>query len=353
MKGIAFIPFSAKKDRNQMNIGLTYDLKSEYLAMGYSAEETAEFDRDDTITALEEALRAKGHETDRIGNAKRLVARLAGGDRWDLVFNIAEGLHGIGREAQVPAILDLYQIPYTFSDPLVMSLSLHKGMTKQVVAGFGFPTAAFLTAETAADARRVSFDPPYFIKPVAEGTSKGVTPDSVIRDRKHLEAACAEMIRRFDQPVLVERYLPGREFTTGILGTGGDAKILGTMEVRLSEEADSDFYSYENKIRYEEVVRYDLARPENDPVVAAAENLALGIWRALGCRDAGRMDFRCDASGRPVFLEVNPLAGLNPHHSDLPILCRLLNLPYADLIHAILASAEKRVATVSPPNGTR
>jgi len=116
-----------------MIIGLTYDLRSDYLAMGFGEEETAEFDRAETIDALEAAIRELGHECERIGNAWRLIELLVQGRRWDLVFNIAEGLRGIGREAQVPAILDLYDIPYTFSDPMVMSLTLHKGMTKRAV----------------------------------------------------------------------------------------------------------------------------------------------------------------------------------------------------------------------------
>lgn len=336
-----------------MKIGLTYDLRSEYLAMGYSDEETAEFDRDDTIDALENALHAIGHETDRIGSGKKLIERLAAGDRWDLVFNIAEGLHGIGREAQVPAILDLYEIPYTFSDPLVMSLSLHKGMTKQVVGGFGYPTAAFIVVSSEKETSQIKFAPPYFIKPVAEGTSKGVTPDSLIRDRDQLAAACRRMIHQFHQPVLVERYLPGREFTTGILGTGASAKILGTMEVHLAAGADSEIYSYDNKKRYEDVVKYRLVRPEDDPTVTEAEKMALGIWQALGCRDAGRMDFRCDDQGRPIFLEVNPLAGLHPKHSDLPILCNLMGIPYDDLIKTILSSAEKRLTGNSGTDKSR
>src|SRR5688572_11176822 len=115
-----------------MGIGITYDLRSEYLAAGYGEEETAEFDRPDTIDAIAAALGELGHQPDRIGNVRQLMARLVEGDRWDLVFNICEGLHGLGREAQVPAILDVYDVPYTFSDPLVMSLCLHKGLTKTV-----------------------------------------------------------------------------------------------------------------------------------------------------------------------------------------------------------------------------
>ena len=124
-----------------MKIGLTYDLRSDYLAAGYSEEETAEFDREDTIEAIENALSDLGHQPERIGHARRLVEALCQGHRWDLVFNIAEGMRGMGREAQVPAILDVYGIPYTFSDPLVMSLTLHKGMTKQILRDAGLPTA--------------------------------------------------------------------------------------------------------------------------------------------------------------------------------------------------------------------
>ena len=326
-----------------MNIGLTYDLRSEYLAMGYSDDETAEFDRDDTIVAIERALRALGQKTDRIGNARKLTERLVRGDRWDLVFNIAEGLKGFAREAQVPAILDLYEIPYTFSDPLIMSLTLHKGMTKQVVKERGYPTPDFKVVEHPMDAATISLNPPYFVKPVAEGTGKGITGRSIIRDRKQLGGACRDLLDQYRQPVLVEQYLPGREFTVGILGTGPDAEILGTLEVILLEGAEKSVYSYINKEHCEEVVEYRLALPDKDPSVREAEVVALATWRVLGCRDGGRVDLRCDENGRPYFLEVNPLAGLHPEHSDLPILCTHLGIPYVQLIHRILASAAARV----------
>ena len=148
----------------RLTIGLTYDLRSEYLAEGFSEEETAEFDRDDTVAAIEAALQALGHRTERIGHGRSLAAALVAGRRWDLVFNIAEGLYGIGREAQVPALLDMYRIAYTFSDPLVMSLTLHKGMTKRVIRDAGVPTADFIVAETPAAARSAAFGGPYFVK---------------------------------------------------------------------------------------------------------------------------------------------------------------------------------------------
>jgi D-alanine-D-alanine ligase len=326
-----------------MKIGLTYDLRSDYLAAGYDELETAEFDRDDTIDALETAIKGLGHRTDRIGNARRLIERLARGNRWDLVFNIAEGINGIGREAQVPAILDIYNIPYTFSDPLVMSLTLHKGLTKRVIRDARIPTSDFCMVEKEGDERLVTFPPPYFIKPVAEGTGKGVSPRSILHHHRDLASACRAMGHTYNQPVLVERYLSGREFTVGIIETGGAAEILGTVEVILLAGAEKGVYSYVNKERCEELVQYRSVRSSEEPLVKKTEDIALNAWQVLGCRDAGRVDIRCDETGHPYFLEINPLAGLHPDHSDLPIICKEIPLPYEVLIERILASALKRI----------
>jgi D-alanine-D-alanine ligase len=326
-----------------MTIGLTYDLRSEYLAMGYSELDTAEFDREDTVVSIENAIHALGHKTERIGHAKQLAAVLVAGKRWDLVFNIAEGLHGIGREAQVPSLLDLYEIPYTFSDPMVMSLTLHKGMTKRVIRDAGIPTSDFRVVETEADIDTIAFEPPFFIKPVAEGTGKGTSPDSIVNDRSKLKDTCMRCIADYRQPALVEPYLSGREFTVGILGTGQKAQVLGTVEVHLNETAEAGVYSYINKEKCEELVVYRLAWAKDDPTVAQAEAVSLAAWRTLGCRDAGRIDIRCDKNGRPLFMEVNPLAGIHPEHSDLPIICNQLGIPYITLIDRIIASASARI----------
>ncbi|GAB4336571.1 MAG: ATP-grasp domain-containing protein [Desulfobulbaceae bacterium] len=325
-----------------MKIGITYDLRSEYLAMGFSELETAEFDRGDTIDAIEAALGELGHETERIGHIRQLAAALVAGKRWDLVFNIAEGMHGIGREAQVPALLDAYRIPYTFSDPLVLCLTLDKGMTKRVLRDAGVPTSDFLVAGMPEDTERTHFDPPYFIKPLAEGTGKGITTSSIVRSREGLAAAAAALITAHRQPVLVEPYLSGREFTVGIIGTGRDARAVGTIEVVLRGEAEQGVYSYVNKENCEELVDYLLVEGAADPVVAESERIALDAWRVLGCRDAGRVDIRCDDRGRPQFMEVNPLAGIHPEHSDLPIICTKKNIPYPRLIEEIVASASTR-----------
>ncbi len=326
-----------------MTIGLTYDLRSAYLAEGYSEDETAEFDREDTVDAIESTLHSLGHRPERIGNGRQLVAALCTGKRWDLVFNIAEGMHGIGREGQVPALLDMYRIPYTFSDPLVMGLTLHKGMTKRVIRDSGVPTTDFLVVETPDDVDGIIFAPPYFVKPVAEGTGKGISLESIVRDRKGLKSVCLRLLEIYRQPILVEPYLPGREFTTGIIGTGRAAKVLGTIEVHLLASAEPGVYSYTNKEECESRVSYRLVRPEDDPVCAKVEAVALTAWRILGCRDAGRIDLRCDEEEQPMFMEVNPLAGIHPEHSDLPIICNLSGIPYRSLIERIVLSAMERV----------
>ena len=328
--------------RNALRIGLTYDLRADYLAQGYSLEETAEFDKEETLEGIEAALRAQGFETDRIGHARALIRRLEAGDRWDLVFNICEGLQGVAREAQVPALLDLYGVPYVFSDPLVLALTLHKGLTKRVVRDAGVPTSDFLVYETPADLAGLRFAPPYFVKPVAEGTGKGCSARSLVRDRAALVAVCDDLVGRFRQPALIEPYLGGREFTVGITGTGRQAHCLGSMEIVLLDNAEAGGYSYENKSQYEDRVVYRPCAPLTDPVAAAAERVALDAWRALGCRDGGRVDIRCDDAQNPLFLEVNPLAGLNPKDSDLPILARMAGVSYEELIRRIMDSAVAR-----------
>ena len=294
-----------------------------------------------------------GHQTDRIGSGRQLVNRLAAGDRWDLVFNIAEGLHGTAREAQVPAILDLYEVPYTFSDPLVLAVCLHKGLTKTVVGHSGVPTTPFVLVEKIEDVETIALPFPLFAKPVAEGTGKGITADSKIKDRDSLRRVCRELLTRCWQPVLVETFLPGREFTVGILGTGDEARVIGSMEILLLPGAEAEVYSYVNKSRYEEFCRYlprqpsVLGAPADDAEVAQAEQVALAAHRTLGCRDASRVDIRSDSRGRPHFMEVNPVAGLHPKDSDLPMICGFFGMTYRELIEQIIAAASCRVTKTS------
>jgi D-alanine-D-alanine ligase len=323
-----------------MKVGLTYDLRSDYLKEGFSEEETAEFDKESTVEAIEHALQRLGYQTDRIGHFKALIRRIYHGDRWDIVFNICEGLYGIGREAQVPALLDAYNIPYTFSDPLVLSLTLHKGMTKQVIRDAGVPTPDFAIVETVKDLENIHLPYPLFVKPNSEGSGKGIGFNSKVNNPVELQSTCIAQWNAISQPLLIESYLPGREFTTGILGTGANSFPVGTMEILFNSSAPDSIYSYDMKTNYEQYVSYAL--PEQE-VAGKCSELALKAWKALGCRDAGRIDIRVDKHGIPNFIEINPLAGLNDLTSDLPILARMNGYSYDFIITTIMNSAIQRI----------
>jgi D-alanine-D-alanine ligase len=322
-----------------MRIGVTFDLRTDYLAQGLGEEETAEFDSEVTIAAICDALAALGYAPVRIGNIHQLIVRLAAGERFDCVFNICEGLRGVAREAQVPALLDAYQIPTVFSDALTLALCLDKAMAKRVVRDAGVPTPDFAVIETDADVDTIKFDYPLFAKPMAEGSGKGVGASSRVEGRAALGGVVRDLIARFRQPVLVESFLPGREFTVGITGTGADAKPLGVLEVVFTDNADAHGYGYENKEHFESKMLYRLV---DDGEARAAAAVALAAWRVLRCRDGGRVDIRSDGQGRPHFLEVNPLAGLNPERSDLVFLTRFAGMAYRELIACIMESFLKR-----------
>jgi D-alanine-D-alanine ligase len=326
-----------------MNIGITYDLRAEYLAAGFDEEQTAEFDQLTTIEAIDAALVELGHSTDRIGSARQLVDRLARGDSWDLVFNICEGLHGLGREAQVPAILDVYEMPYTFGDAALLVVCLDKGLTKTVIRAAGVPTPDWLVVKELADLDRFQLAFPVIAKPLAEGTGKGIGATSKVSNLSDLHENCERLITKYEQPVLVEQFLPGREFTVAILGSGRDAESIGVLEIELRKTAEPDVYSFRNKQHCDEFVDYHFPHAEQDAATAEAEQIALAAWRVVGGRDAGRVDLRCDSFGRPQLIEINPLAGIDPTHSDLPMIWSKSGGQYADLIERIVESARTRI----------
>jgi D-alanine-D-alanine ligase len=195
---------------------------------------------------------------------------------------------------------------------------------------------------TAAEATAVTLPFPLFVKPVAEGTSKGVTARSLVTSRAALIEVCGELLAEYREPVLVEEFLSGREFTVGILGTGAGSRVLATLEVVLRAGADAAVYSYRNKAQWRELVDYKLLAA--GALREDVEEVALATWKCLGCRDAGRVDVRLDSGGSPQMLEVNPLAGLTPEHSDLPIMAALVGLDYQTLIGEILRCTATRIA---------
>ncbi|MCB9879367.1 MAG: D-alanine--D-alanine ligase [Planctomycetes bacterium] len=322
-----------------MKVGLTYDLKSDWMARGLTAEQAAEFDSQETVDAIAGALRELGHDVDCVGNLFALMPRLLAGERWDIVWNFAEGLRGIGRESQVPCLLEAHDVPFVFSDPLVCALTLHKAMLKRVVRDLGLPTPRFAVVDDLSQLDGLQLEFPLFAKPLAEGTSKGVDRHSKITDLAALRRVTAQLLERFGQSVLVEEYLPGREVTVGVVGTGPKARAVAVLEVVLLPGADAEVYTQRNKDECESLVEYRLAE---GPFARDAEALALDVWRGIGARDGGRVDLRVDRTGRLSVIEVNPLPGMHPTHSDLPIMATLAGVSFEELIGAIFASATER-----------
>jgi D-alanine-D-alanine ligase len=320
-----------------MKVGLTYDLRSWYIDRGYSMDETAEFDKQETVDALENSLKLMGHETEPVGNAFQLIEALAAGKKWDIVFNIAEGLYGDGRESVVPAILDQYKIPYVFSGPVIMGLSLNKHLAKLVVAASGVPVSpgCLITELKDLDYCNLSF--PLFVKPVSEGTGKGITDKSLVTSAAELFKMTEWILTEFHQPALVEEYLPGREFTVGVVGYGDEAFAIGGMEVMTINNLP---YSVEVKENYQDYCTY---KPLDPDIIDECKYVALRAWKALDAVDAGRIDLKADRNGKICFIEANPLAGLNPVHSDLPMLARMYGIEYQTLLEMIMKSAIKRI----------
>ena len=323
-----------------LTIGLAYDHKEEYLAAGFSAASVMEFDDEGTIAGLESALVGLGYKVERVGRGVELARRLVDGERWGLLFNFAEGVCGRSREAQVPALAELFDQPYTFADPLTCALTLDKAMAKRVVRDCGLPTAPFVVLDSVDQVSAVDLEPPLFAKPLAEGSSKGVTASSYVATRGALAGACAELLEKFAQPVLVERYLPGRELTVGIVGNGPEPRIVGVMEVSITGGDDVRAYTALNKKEWVERVGYRLLAGET--LVDDAATVARAAYLALGCRDGARIDLRCDEHGTPCFLEANPLPGLNHVTSDLPIVARLAGHSFGELVGWIVDAARQR-----------
>lgn len=329
-----------------MKVGITYDLRDDYLKQGLSFEEASEFDTAETIAAIQQSLINQGFTVQLIGNIYQLVTCLSSGEQFDLVFNIAEGRYGLARESQVPALLDAYQIPYVFSDPLTLAIALDKGMTKRVLRDAGISTAPFWIVNSEKDCESVlshlSF--PMFAKPLAEGSSKGIYKNSIISCKEELYDVCVELLQHFQEPVLVEQFLSGREFTVGIIGTAEKAEVLGVMQVNIDSRSAEKFYDHTYKFG-ELSHNMSLSLVVDDEAKRVAK-MALDAWQVLRCRDGGRVDVRCDENGIPHVLELNPLAGLRPgippYCSDLVLIAEAVGLSYENLLKRIVDSALMR-----------
>jgi D-alanine-D-alanine ligase len=314
-------------------------------------DEFAEWDSPTTIAAVESAL-------SHLGKVVRLEANedfpeKLRASRPDIVFNIAEGFHGVNREAHVPAICEFFGVPYSGSDPFTLSLCLDKARTKETLSFHGIATPKFAVVEKPGEidsaTRGLSF--PLFVKPVHEGSSKGITDRNLCVDREKLRTHTRFLIDNYRQPVLVEEYLPGQEFTCAVLGNGGETTVLPIvgMNFETLPEGALPIYSFDAKFVWD--------RPENPldifqcparitrDLQASIERVTLDAFRVLGCRDWARIDVRLDAAGAPNIIEVNPLPGILPDPADnscLPKAARAAGIGYDELIQSCLKHAAAR-----------
>ena len=338
----------------------------------------AEWDSADTIDAVASALSALG-DVIRIEATEELPARLRS-ERPDIVFNIAEGLNGTNREAHVPAICEFFGIPYSGSDPYTLSLCLHKARTKDVLSVHGIPNAPYVVIEDEAALEELlreqargkrgevkrrpqfavrSFTPfplppsrfPLFLKPVHEGSSKGITERNFVRDRDELEAQARFLLATYEQPVIAETFLPGAEFTCGVLGNGANARVLPIVGFNFDSlpKGALPIYGFEAKWVWdtpdEPLEIFDCPARIDHRLTRAIEDVVLRAYRVLGCRDWSRIDVRLDADGVPNVVEVNPLPGILPKPEDnscLPKAARAAGMSYDELIQSALIAATER-----------
>jgi D-alanine-D-alanine ligase len=313
----------------------------------------AEWDAPETIAAVERALSGLG-DVVRLEATSDFPQRLRE-SRPDIVFNMAEGLSGQNRESHVPAICEFFGVPYCGSDPFTLSLALNKARAKQMLAHYGIPTAPFALVETLAEARAVKkaglLRYPIFAKPVQEGSSKGITERNYIRSPDELLSCVAELLEVYEQAVILEEFLPGAEFTCGVLGNGRDARVLPLVGMRFDAlpEGAIPIYGFEAKWIWDTPDRplqiFECPARVDGGLRSAVERVTLRAYQALGCRDWSRIDVRLDAGGIPNIVEVNPLPGILPNPEDnscLPKAAAAAGLSYDELIQSCVLAGAKR-----------
>jgi D-alanine-D-alanine ligase len=329
-------PRPARGKRLSLKVGLAFNMKRSDTT---SDDSEAEYDSPRTIEAITQAIEGHGHEVIPLEATGDFPRALLASDV-DLVFNLAEGIRGRNREAQVPSLCELMNIPYTGSDPATLSLCLDKGLGKRLLREQGLETPAFQVLMTGREKLR-PFRYPVIVKPNAEGTSKGITRKSVVDDEAGVRNAARELIERYDQPALVEEYITGREFTVGLLGDRRP-RVLPAMEVIFLRTTARPVYDYECKQHWEQHVRYECPANLTKEQERTMERVSRATFMALGCRDVARVDLRLAPDGRIWVIEVNPLPGLTPDYSDLCLIANGSGIDYKTLIGEILAGGVKR-----------
>ena len=316
-------------------VGFTYNLKRS------KSEKEAEFDSLATIKAIKKALNDAGYNVKLLEVNKSLPKKLVN-SHLDIIFNIAEGANGRSREAQVPALLDFYNLKFTGSDATTLSVCLDKALTKQVVMSGGIKTPGFQVIKSENFKLNPGLKFPLIVKPNAEGSSKGISKISVVNDAAELKIVVLNLWDMYKQPILVEEYIKGREFTVGVLGNGDDLNVLKPMEVEFLQKSDNSIYDYSVKQDYDDKVNYVCPACLTPMEEAVMTNAARDIFNILDCKDVARIDFRLSDDNELHFIEINPLPGLAPGYSDLPMLAESNGISYDELVKIILQNALKR-----------
>ena len=328
---------------DRLKVGFAFNVKRIHPDPAGDQDDEAEYDAPETLQAIREAIASHGHEVFDLEATSDLPVVLAS-TPVDVVFNIAEGFRGRSRESQVPALLELLDIPYSGSDPAALSVSLDKALAKRMVRTHGVLTPDYTVMSTGKERLPREMQRfPLIVKPVAEGTSKGVTAKSVVHDEAELREVARELVAKYRQPALVEQYIAGREFTLGLLGERRP-RVLPPMEIVFLDAADpTPVYSFDMKQEWSKRIRYEVPARLTERESERLERAARECFTALGCRDVARVDFRMDAQGRVFFIESNPLPGLAPGWSDLVLIAQAAGISYRDLIGEILSFSIRRL----------
>lgn len=324
----------------KIKVGLTYNLKRiNPLATGVDDE--AEFDSETTINAIAETIGSLGYDVEKLEATPDLAAKLTQ-TPVDVVFNIAEGIRGRNRESQVPAILELLDIPYTGSDPTTLSLTLDKALAKQIVKNANVPTASSFIMTSGKEKIPKEFSFPVIVKPIYEGSSKGIHAKNVIESEEDLRKVAVELLTKYRSGVLVEEYLNGREFTVGVLGSGKKITVLPPMEIKFRADLKNPIYTFAHKQETNTEVTYDAPAKIDTLLAKEIQWVVKEAFKALDCRDVSRFDLRMDSKGKVNFIECNPLPGLTPDWSDLCLIAKSAGMDYKALINEILSPAVRR-----------
>jgi D-alanine-D-alanine ligase len=326
-----------------MRIGLSYDLKTEVEGRLAVDDALEEYDSPETLALISAALESEGHQVVRLGGGTLFLDNIRR-ETVDIVFNIAEGRGNYrSREAQVPAVLEMLDIPYTGSDPQTLTVCLDKPVTKKLVAAEGISTPRWLVINDKAELEQApweQFNFPVIVKPACEGSSKGIRLTSLASDIAQAEEEVGRILDDYRQPVMVEEFIDGDEVTVGVIGNS-PPEVLGMMRVVPRQPVAHFVYSVEVKRDYVNLIDYECPARLPENVLVQIKNASLKAFKALGCRDFARIDFRIGRNGTPYFIEVNPLPGLGSY-SDLVIMAEKIGWTHRRLINAVLAAALER-----------